>query len=250
MSLLGAGRIHALAFFALLPQFVLFSGFVSNDSLSFLLGTASIVVALDLIERPTRRNVGNLAVLTGLGLATKGTAIAFAGLFGLLVVVIRLRHRQGARELFVRAALFGAITLFLGGYKHPRRLGQVRPPSCSAASPGTEAAEAGSSTKSTRRRRSAPGGRPKGRPRGRSERPRRELLGEGEGIEVVEFGRDDVGILPPDADRGGPGDGIEMVISADDEEEDEGGQREEDADADAEGIEVPPAASAARLPPD
>jgi 4-amino-4-deoxy-L-arabinose transferase-like glycosyltransferase len=110
-------RRHALAMAALLPQFVVFGLFVSNDSLSYLVGTAFILVAFTYIERPTTRWLIVLAVTLGVGLLTKGTFLAFAPVAAGVVLAVAWRRRVGATRAFGLAALCLAIAFTIGSYK-------------------------------------------------------------------------------------------------------------------------------------
>ena len=111
------GRVHAMALAALLPQFLLFSGFVSNDSLAFVIGTGLLVLALRFIEAPSTQRVCGLALLAGLGLLTKGTSIAFLPLLGGLVVWVGLRQRWSLGRHCANAVCFAVIAGGLGCYK-------------------------------------------------------------------------------------------------------------------------------------
>lgn len=111
------GRVHALALAALLPQFLLFSGFLSNDSLAYLIGTALLVLALRFIETPSTGRACWLGLLAGVGLLTKGTSIAFFPLLGVLVVIVGLRQRWSVGRQLANAALFALIASSVGSYK-------------------------------------------------------------------------------------------------------------------------------------
>jgi 4-amino-4-deoxy-L-arabinose transferase-like glycosyltransferase len=110
-------RRHALAFAALLPQFVLFGMFVSNDTLSYLVGTAYILVAFSYIERPTTRWLIALAVMLGVGLLTKRTFLAFVPVTAGIVLAVARRGRIGTVRALPRLALCIAIAATVGCYK-------------------------------------------------------------------------------------------------------------------------------------
>lgn len=111
------GRVHALALAALLPQFLLFSGFVSNDSPAYLIGTGLLVLALRFIEAPSTRAVCWMALLAGVGLLTKGTSIAFLPVLGGVILLVGLRQRWSPGRLLAQAALFSVIAGSVGCYK-------------------------------------------------------------------------------------------------------------------------------------
>ena len=122
-----AARRHALAFAALLPQFVVFGMFVSNDSLSYLVGTAYMLVAFAYIERPTTRWLIALGIMLGVGLLTKGTFLAFVPVTAAIALAVAWRRRVGAMRALGHAALCVAIACTVGSYKfveNYRRLGR------------------------------------------------------------------------------------------------------------------------------
>ncbi len=61
-------RCHMLALVALLPQFVLFGNFISNDALAFLLGTVLLLASFEAVRNPDMRSILLLAVCLGGGL--------------------------------------------------------------------------------------------------------------------------------------------------------------------------------------
>jgi hypothetical protein len=112
-----AARCHALLLAAILPQFVLFSGFVSNDALAFPLGTLTLLQVFRYVDTPSRKNLVLLAVVQGLALLTKGTLIGNLPVLGLVVVAVELGKRAGTGPALANAALFGVLTAVVGGYK-------------------------------------------------------------------------------------------------------------------------------------
>ena len=112
-----AGRCHALLFAAILPQFVIFSSFVSNDALAFPLGTMLTILAIRYVERPTRGGVLALGVVQGLALLTKGTLIGFAPVLVALIVASEWRKRGGLAPVVASVALFGITSAAVGCYK-------------------------------------------------------------------------------------------------------------------------------------
>ncbi len=111
-------RCHALILTALLPQFVIFGNFISNDSLSFLIGTLVFVLAFRYLERPSRANLVWLAVVQGMGLLTKGSFLAWLPLLSALIFVSGLRARISFTKHFVALALFLLVALSIGSYKY------------------------------------------------------------------------------------------------------------------------------------
>jgi 4-amino-4-deoxy-L-arabinose transferase-like glycosyltransferase len=110
-------RRHALALAALLPEFVVFGLFVSNDTLSYLVGTAFLLTAFAYIQESTTRRLVALALALGAGLLTKGTFLAFLPVAVGLVAVVTWRRRAGVVHSIAQAALCVAIALPVGSYK-------------------------------------------------------------------------------------------------------------------------------------
>jgi 4-amino-4-deoxy-L-arabinose transferase-like glycosyltransferase len=109
-------RRHALALAAFLPQFVVFGLFVSNDTLSYLVGTAFLLVAFAYIERPSTGWLMALAAIIGVGLLTKGTFLAFLPVAAGIVVAVGWR-RAGTMRALGQAALCLTVACALGSYK-------------------------------------------------------------------------------------------------------------------------------------
>jgi 4-amino-4-deoxy-L-arabinose transferase-like glycosyltransferase len=111
------GRLHAALLAALLPQFVLFGSFVSNDALAFPLGTWLFLAILSWLERPTRGRLLALGALQGAGLLTKGTFIAYLPIAAAAILVVALRRRWPVARLARALVAFGLVTVLVGGYK-------------------------------------------------------------------------------------------------------------------------------------
>jgi hypothetical protein len=111
-----SARLHAMGLTAFLPQLVLFSILVSNDSLSMLVGTLALLAALRFHSEPGLRNAAIAGLIAAFGLLTKGTLIAHAAVL-LLVVVVVSRQRLALRKAAACVAVFLALTLCLGSYK-------------------------------------------------------------------------------------------------------------------------------------
>ncbi len=111
------GRVHALLLASVLPQFVIFGNFISNDSLSYLVGTICFVQAFRYIETPHRRNLVLLALALGAGLLTKGTFIAFVPVLVGVVAAGQMVQVRPAGARIAAVALFCSLLLVTGGYK-------------------------------------------------------------------------------------------------------------------------------------
>ena len=122
----GTARRHVMAIAALLPQFVVFGLFVSNDALSYPVGTLYILVAFAYVARPTTRMLLALGAMTGIGLLTKGTFLAFLPVTAALVLAVSWRRRVPAPHAVGLAALCLVVAMALGSYKfieNQRRFG-------------------------------------------------------------------------------------------------------------------------------
>ncbi|HTK48762.1 MAG TPA: glycosyltransferase family 39 protein [Gemmatimonadaceae bacterium] len=110
-------RRHALALAAFLPQFVVFGLFVTNDTLSYLVGTGFLLVAFAYVERPSGRRLTAVGAMTGIGLLTKGTFLAFVPVAVVLVLAVGWRRRLPLGRVIAHAAFCLALGLTLGSYK-------------------------------------------------------------------------------------------------------------------------------------
>jgi len=110
-------KCHAFLLTAILPQFVIFSGFISNDSLSFLIGTLIFIQTFRYIDTPTRGQLILLSIVLALGLLTKGTFIAMAPVLFTIVIVIGFYRNRTFGQRVAAIAVFCAITGTLGSYK-------------------------------------------------------------------------------------------------------------------------------------
>lgn len=108
-------RLYSLILVALLPQFVLFSLFVTNDTMACFLGAVTLLQAYRFAKSPDWRELSMLAALTGLGLLTKAVFLAFVPVLAVLVFV---RSEGGRRKATLAAVTYLLITSFLGCYKY------------------------------------------------------------------------------------------------------------------------------------
>lgn len=104
----GRARLHATLLIALLPQLVLFSIIVSNDSLAMLVGTLATLAALRFMREPSATNAAWCGLIAGVALLTKGTLIGHVAVL-FFVVVWSKRPRW--------IAMFVALAIVLGSYK-------------------------------------------------------------------------------------------------------------------------------------
>jgi len=111
-----------LWFACLLPQYVMFGNYISNDSLSIFLGSATLFASLRYLQKPDRRRLIRLSVVTGLGLSTKGTFLAFMPAVTALVVFRHIKDQNRMGRLVVSVALFLFISGSLGIYKYAENM--------------------------------------------------------------------------------------------------------------------------------
>jgi hypothetical protein len=106
-------RLYAFLVICFLPQFVMFTLYVSNDTLTILLGSISILQAWRYIQSRRRMDLVLLAVIVVLGFFTKLIFLAYLPVFAAVVYVIEGRSRRA----LLTAALFFGLTLVAGSYK-------------------------------------------------------------------------------------------------------------------------------------
>lgn len=106
-------RTSGFLMVSLLPQFVMFSLYVSNDTAAIFLGNLAILQAWRYIQSPDRRQLILLGAVTALGLLAKLTLLAYLPVFAGLVFWRNGRTRRAA----VSALAFFTITFAAGSYK-------------------------------------------------------------------------------------------------------------------------------------
>ena len=111
-----SARDSTFALACFLPQFVLYTLFVSNDSLAIFLGALTALQIFRFAETGRVNDLMGLAVLTALGLLTKHTFVAFVPVLVGLVWLARRQRPTGPRPL-TAVMLFVAIALIPGSYK-------------------------------------------------------------------------------------------------------------------------------------
>ena len=109
---------YCLLLASLLPQFVVFGNYISNDSLSFFIGSLIFFQIWKYVTRPNMINQNILAIYLGLGLLTKGTFLSFIPILILLVVLTNIRKRIGLKWSIISFLSFVSIFLTVGSYKY------------------------------------------------------------------------------------------------------------------------------------
>jgi 4-amino-4-deoxy-L-arabinose transferase-like glycosyltransferase len=111
-----SARLYALLLICFLPQFVMFSLYVSSDALAILLGACLALQTWRYIRRPCWKELLLLAVTLSLGLLTKTVFVVAAPILLALVAWYPRTRRHGWTGL-LRADVFLILSLILGGYK-------------------------------------------------------------------------------------------------------------------------------------
>jgi hypothetical protein len=107
---------------ALLPQFILFGNFISNDTLSYFIGAVIFLLIFNYIQKPGFFNLSMLAIAAGLGLLTKGTLLPFYPVLILLITFMHLRAGTAWKKTFLLASAFVLISLSLGSYPYVKNV--------------------------------------------------------------------------------------------------------------------------------
>lgn len=100
---------------AFLGTYLIYSLFVSNDTLAVLMGTWFFYNLIQYLRDQSSKNEIILSVSTGLALLTKSTFVPFIPVT--LVIIFLVRLRQPFLKMVLRLTLCGAIIGFLGTYK-------------------------------------------------------------------------------------------------------------------------------------
>lgn len=111
-------RFLTLALPVCLPEFVIFSSIISNDSLTYLLATTLFLLVFHYIENPSSRSLSLSAILLGLGLLTKGSFLAFVPPCILLIIAVMWKKDPTrnissiTKSLFLFSCIFGLLGCF------------------------------------------------------------------------------------------------------------------------------------------
>ncbi len=109
-------QLYAFLMVCFLPQFVMYTLYISNDTLTIFLGALVVWQCRRFIQRVGWREGVWLAIVAGLGLSTKATFLAFVPV--LLILVFFLYARTvGLATAFGAAGIFLGIVLTIGSYK-------------------------------------------------------------------------------------------------------------------------------------
>ena len=109
-------QLYSFFMVCFLPQFVMFSLYVSNDTLAIFLGAVIVWQSRRFIQAAGWKEGLLLAILTGLGLLTKATFLAFVPVLLALVVFMSIQRGSLAKASWAASA-FLVIVLSVGSYK-------------------------------------------------------------------------------------------------------------------------------------
>jgi 4-amino-4-deoxy-L-arabinose transferase-like glycosyltransferase len=113
------GRLSQLYSFLMvcfLPQFVKYTLYVSNDTLAIFLGALIVWQCRRFILTPQWKESLLLAILTGLGLLTKATFLAYVPVLFALVAFMFIQKASLAKAIWAASA-FLVVVLIVGSYK-------------------------------------------------------------------------------------------------------------------------------------
>jgi 4-amino-4-deoxy-L-arabinose transferase-like glycosyltransferase len=121
-------RLYSFALICFLPQFIMFTLYVSNDTLAIFMGCLTVLQTYRFIQLHDWKQTLLLAVVLGLGLLTKATFLAFlAVLFGLMLFMGTRMGRPLAKAVGMAFAFF-AVAGVLGSYKYVDNYQRFRDP--------------------------------------------------------------------------------------------------------------------------
>lgn len=116
-KLLAAGCAALVAFN---PQFAFISGSVNNDNLITFLATATLLLAVTIMQgHASRARLLALSLVVGLATITKLSGLGTIGLAGLAVTVLAIRQRS-ARALTSGLSMIGVSVLLVSGWWYVR----------------------------------------------------------------------------------------------------------------------------------
>jgi 4-amino-4-deoxy-L-arabinose transferase-like glycosyltransferase len=118
MIALPRARLYSLLLACFLPQFVMFSLYVSNDSLTILLGCLTVLLASRYVRSPDWKQLTLLAMVAGLGLLTKATFLVFLPVLAAAVYLVKFQELRSRSRAVGAVLVFLTISGVLGSYKY------------------------------------------------------------------------------------------------------------------------------------
>ncbi len=109
-------QVYSCLLACFLPQFVLFSLYVTSDTLAILLGSLAAIATWRYIRAPSWRELVVLSVVEGAGLLTKTIFVVLIPVLGMLICWYPREKHPGWNAL-LRAEAFIVIVTLLGGFK-------------------------------------------------------------------------------------------------------------------------------------
>lgn len=112
-------QIICLSLGCFLPSYVIFSLYISNDSLTFMLGTIFAYRLIGALRKPSAKSLYYLSFIVGLGLLTKGIFLAFIPVLVLLIIYVAVVKMEYRWDKLLRVLVVSAIILVVvGSYKY------------------------------------------------------------------------------------------------------------------------------------
>ena len=109
-------QLYSFLMVCFLPQFVKYTLYVSNDTLAIFLGALIVWQCRRFILAPQWKESLLLAILTGLGLLTKATFLAYVPVLFALVAFMFIQKASLAKAIYAASA-FLVVVLIVGSYK-------------------------------------------------------------------------------------------------------------------------------------
>src|SRR5260370_14148945 len=110
-------QLYSFIFACFLPHFVMFTLYVSNDTLAIFLGALVVLQSRRFIQSIAWKEGFLLAIVTVLSLLTKATFLAFLPVLLALVVFMNLHTTRSLAKASWAASAFMAVAVSLGSYK-------------------------------------------------------------------------------------------------------------------------------------
>ncbi len=126
---------YAFALACFLPQFVLFSLYLSNDALAILLGALLVWQSVRVSAKPSAREAALLALLTSLGLLTKATFLTFLPVLFVLVGFVLVRSGNPAAKAWAAALVLCLLAAGLGSWRFVQSYREIGDPFASNIDP-------------------------------------------------------------------------------------------------------------------
>ncbi len=115
LNLRGYGKMVALSIAAFHPTFLLFSGSVNNDNLSFLLTLLAIYATLKWYNEPSMGNIFLIAAAVGLGMSTKLSVALVAPAIAIVFIIKTFWENDNMfKKIWKQYVVFAVVCIPLG----------------------------------------------------------------------------------------------------------------------------------------